>query len=996
MATEYDRLIEQRRDAIAAEREALAPSKSLKEKIFRRFAVRSEDELDTGGQSIIKSDTARKLVEEYLTALNLVQNASASDRAIDLLHQQIDVVLSQSTKLRSKKEAAFLKDRFTQIKQELSKTFSRDKASVTNFAKAEANFNAELGKAAAKEAKVKRLNKLKQNIEAGKSPLISVLSYATHNITSSGIGRGAAAGTGIGASVAGFGSNIVLGGAKRATQGLVGAFTNYNPIVNAAIGGTFNAAGLGTRLVGGAIGGLAGAAIGGLTGGTNPIRTAILKMVDNRVKANTENDKAELQLRRKIDRLVSEDLAESSNKKAKRSPSKEKQVKQTKEDVPQEKTQKASLDKLSKIQEKLEDWIDDRKFEEDKNVEFKTEVTEKLTEINDSIQKLGEHTPVLKNPGDATHTSTGGGLFGSVVGLFKEVVGKAETLLGDVVKSISSVATSLVGLAASLTSGLLGIGSELVKGLTKVAESIVLRGIVSGARGSGGTLGVPPVGKDVEKTAEKAAKKAGKKEGFFKKLLKSKKSLLGIGATLGIIAYSDEIEDAALKALEKTEKDPKEAKADLEDAKGLISGASTGSTIGTVVGAGIGGAVGSLAGGVGAVPGAVGGAVIGNRIGLAVGAVPSVFSFLSRKRNEYFARVRAGDAARKKSRVPTNPLPGLGGRSPVFSDVDPTIQDVIEKAAKDVGVSPGYLLALAKQESGFNPSVPANGSNALGLFQFTPGTWNDILARYGDKYPQLDRGRTDPLAASYAAALYVRENAQVLQKQGIPITGESLYATHFLGPRGAVTFLNAPDGADAAKVAGQAAASSNKSVFYDKEGKPRTVGEVRKLLFGKVASNTSTYQQAYGEDTQTELVSNSPPIPLAAAANTESVAISTPVQPETLNSTNFLGAGIAEYAGKFGTVLNTLYGGAGTAVQAGIAATNKLGDTTSSLASNKTSLQVAQTKSSIVAATKQIPAPIVNVPPSIPVPAAPVNVVVNTGNDILSFLNTNNLISRNF
>jgi hypothetical protein len=75
------------------------------------------------------------------------------------------------------------------------------------------------------------------------------------------------------------------------------------------------------------------------------------------------------------------------------------------------------------------------------------------------------------------------------------------------------------------------------------------------------------------------------------------------------------------------------------------------------------------------------------------------------------------------------PLPGAiigaaGGVGSFFSNgvVDKNkIQDQIVATAKSLGLDPAIALAIAQQESGFNPGAKSN-KGALGLFQLMPGT----------------------------------------------------------------------------------------------------------------------------------------------------------------------------------------------------------------------------------------------------------------------------------
>lgn len=176
---------------------------------------------------------------------------------------------------------------------------------------------------------------------------------------------------------------------------------------------------------------------------------------------------------------------------------------------------------------------------------------------------------------------------------------------------------------------------------------------------------------------------------------------------------------------------------------------------------------------------------------------------------------------------------------------DQTIQDVIVKAAKKVGVDQGLMMAMARQESGFRPNADAKTSSAKGLYQFIDKTWGAMVDKYADKYPELNKGPYDPEASATAGALFIKENADVLKKAGIALTASNLYTAHFLGPGGARQLLSASSDAIAADML-PAAAKANKGIFYDKHGRARTVGEVEALMYDKIGKYADAYTAALG------------------------------------------------------------------------------------------------------------------------------------------------------
>ena len=195
-----------------------------------------------------------------------------------------------------------------------------------------------------------------------------------------------------------------------------------------------------------------------------------------------------------------------------------------------------------------------------------------------------------------------------------------------------------------------------------------------------------------------------------------------------------------------------------------------------------------------------------------------------------------------------------------------TVKDIIINASKIVGVDPAIMLAMAKQESNFNPNAapPINKktgkpfSSAKGLFQFVNTTWDEMLTKYSKDYPELLKGPFDPLASSLAGALYLKQNSVTLKKNKIPITGTSMYATHFLGSEGARRLFSAPKTALAVDVF-KKESQANPSVFKNKDGSSKTIQDVIDFLYKKVGKQADVYSA--------QLKAASPPAMMAAAPN---------------------------------------------------------------------------------------------------------------------------------
>src|SRR6202521_1945748 len=198
--------------------------------------------------------------------------------------------------------------------------------------------------------------------------------------------------------------------------------------------------------------------------------------------------------------------------------------------------------------------------------------------------------------------------------------------------------------------------------------------------------------------------------------------------------------------------------------------------------------------------------------------------------------------------------------------VDPSrvrIAGAIKQAASTTGTSFQYLLATAKMESNFNPTAGASTSSARGLFQFIDQTWLGTVkeagtplgyGKYADAISKTDSGsysvsdpaarnailklRDDPAAASSMAAVLTQSNSfKLTGKLGRRPTDGELYMAHFMGVGGAAKLIsNAEDNpqASGARLFPNAAAA-NRSIFYDRTGRARSVSEVYSVLSARYA-----------------------------------------------------------------------------------------------------------------------------------------------------------------
>lgn len=188
------------------------------------------------------------------------------------------------------------------------------------------------------------------------------------------------------------------------------------------------------------------------------------------------------------------------------------------------------------------------------------------------------------------------------------------------------------------------------------------------------------------------------------------------------------------------------------------------------------------------------------------------------------------------------------------SDVANRITGAIREAARVTGAGFDYLLKTALRESNFDPEVKASTSSATGLFQFIDQTWLETMktagasvgyGNYADaisktpsgKYVVADAAayrdimnlRTDPKASAVmAGAFTARNRASLSEALGRKPSDGELYIAHFLGPAGAARFIAAAEKSPTASAAEAFpdAARANRSIFYNRLGGARSLGQV--------------------------------------------------------------------------------------------------------------------------------------------------------------------------
>ncbi|CAX24744.1 conserved protein of unknown function [Methylorubrum extorquens DM4] len=191
------------------------------------------------------------------------------------------------------------------------------------------------------------------------------------------------------------------------------------------------------------------------------------------------------------------------------------------------------------------------------------------------------------------------------------------------------------------------------------------------------------------------------------------------------------------------------------------------------------------------------------------------------------------------------------------------VVDAIREGAQTSGVGFDYLLATAQRESSLNPSAKASTSTATGLFQFIEQTWLGVMKNAGPKlglssYADaissgadgrysvadpaarqaiLDLRRDPKVSAAMAGALTQRNGEALSAALGREPNAGDLYAAHVLGAKGASALIASAqtNPSRPAALDMPEAAAANRSLFYDRAGRPRSASE----LYGLLSQTTS-------------------------------------------------------------------------------------------------------------------------------------------------------------
>ncbi|MBB3021666.1 hypothetical protein FHR70_004768 [Microvirga lupini] len=201
------------------------------------------------------------------------------------------------------------------------------------------------------------------------------------------------------------------------------------------------------------------------------------------------------------------------------------------------------------------------------------------------------------------------------------------------------------------------------------------------------------------------------------------------------------------------------------------------------------------------------------------------------------------------------------------------IVDTILRASKMTGADPVYMMALADKESSFLPGNKASTSSAVGLFQFITSTWLEVVRSFGpthglDAEAQaiervdgklavadetmrehiLGLRRNPYISSLMAAEMMKRDKAKIEAKLGRKLNRSEFYMSHFFGVDSASKFIALVDDTPkkSAPAAFPAAAKSNKSLFFTKDGKKTRQLSVAEV-YGKIDDMIDKRLNRYGD-----------------------------------------------------------------------------------------------------------------------------------------------------
>lgn len=163
-----------------------------------------------------------------------------------------------------------------------------------------------------------------------------------------------------------------------------------------------------------------------------------------------------------------------------------------------------------------------------------------------------------------------------------------------------------------------------------------------------------------------------------------------------------------------------------------------------------------------------------------------------------------------------------------------------------------YFSRTRSAESSGNDAARNPASTATGRYQFLEGTWNGLM-KSNPELGLTPDGRTDPQQQERAMRAFTAQNAEALKAKGIAPTDANLYVTHFLGAGAAPNFISAVQqdpSVPATSLVSPQAAAANRAVFYNRDGTPKTAGDVYAQMAGRFGNGSTAVAGAQAAPVQ--------------------------------------------------------------------------------------------------------------------------------------------------
>lgn len=166
-------------------------------------------------------------------------------------------------------------------------------------------------------------------------------------------------------------------------------------------------------------------------------------------------------------------------------------------------------------------------------------------------------------------------------------------------------------------------------------------------------------------------------------------------------------------------------------------------------------------------------------------------------------------------------------------------KSMVTTAGAEFGLTGDQMYKIGMVESGLQSGAANSKSTAKGLYQFTGGTWQETIGKYGAQYG-IPEGTppTDGPANAILGAAYLRDNRDDYKNSyGKDPELTDLYMGHFLGRTGRKRFVDGMNGnpdAPASSLVTRKQAIANKEIFFNDDGSHRSASEVYALFSNKL------------------------------------------------------------------------------------------------------------------------------------------------------------------